>query len=413
MSGPTRTLAYVAAAVPALLMGALVGVVLLFGGGGGAAVAVASCDASPSAAGDPPLMQDYLGAAARYHLSGSGYAYLAAINKVETGFGTDLANSSAGAVGWMQFEPATFAQYGVSVSDPSAPADPANPDDAIYTAARYLHASGAPGNWSAAIYAYNHSNAYVTDVESTAALYLGANGLAALRAAISSYWGSAQQPQASTPAISPLTVGGTSEEVADSLQSCATGTSAGVDDVAPVNGSEGVLMPNGLARPGKKAPENVQAMVAAGDRITSMYYSWGGGYCTAAMNQSSPDVDACPGDQRDGGPGYDCASSTSYVLWGGGYAPELGNAVLSSIPLESVGVTGVDPQGWVTWWASTGHAFIEVDGLVLDTVPGVTMVSPAGAPSTGPRWHTSAEVQFELDDDKSVGEFHARHPASI
>ena len=75
-----------------------------------------------------------------------------------------------------------------------------------------------------------------------------------------------------------------------------------VDDVTPVNGSEGVIMPNGLARPGTNAPISVQAMVDAGDRITSLAYSYGGGHCAAAMNQTVPDPDACPGEQENGGP---------------------------------------------------------------------------------------------------------------
>ena len=32
-----------------------------------------------------------------------------------------------------------------------------NPADAIYSAANYLRASGAPGDYRAAIYAYNHA----------------------------------------------------------------------------------------------------------------------------------------------------------------------------------------------------------------------------------------------------------------
>ena len=61
-----------------------------------------------SFAGEPPLVQYYIGAAQRYGLGPGGYAYLAAINYVETSFGTDLSTSSAGAIGWMQFEPDTW-----------------------------------------------------------------------------------------------------------------------------------------------------------------------------------------------------------------------------------------------------------------------------------------------------------------
>ena len=54
---------------------------------------------------------------------------------------------------------------------PGAPPDPDDPWDAIFTAARYLQASGAPGDWPAAIYAYNHADWYVTQVQQLAQHY--------------------------------------------------------------------------------------------------------------------------------------------------------------------------------------------------------------------------------------------------
>ena len=85
---------------------------------------------------------------------------LAAINEVETDYGRDLSVSRAGAEGWMQFEPSTWLQYGVDALD-AGYADPYNPVDAIFAAARYLHAAGAAKNLHTAILAYNHSEAYV------------------------------------------------------------------------------------------------------------------------------------------------------------------------------------------------------------------------------------------------------------
>lgn len=113
------------------------------------------------------LVPLYQAASAKYGLGSQGPSILAAINKVETSFGTDLSTSSAGAVGWMQFEPSTWAQYGVQPDGSKAPMDPSawnNPADAIFSAANYLHASGAPGNWQAAILTYNHSQAYLAQV---------------------------------------------------------------------------------------------------------------------------------------------------------------------------------------------------------------------------------------------------------
>lgn len=106
------------------------------------------------------LLPIYQAASAQY---GVPWPILAAINEVETDYGTDLSVSSAGAVGWMQFMPETWLQYGVDAVN-AGYADPYNPVDAIFAAARYLHAAGASGNLTGAIMAYNHSEAYVQSV---------------------------------------------------------------------------------------------------------------------------------------------------------------------------------------------------------------------------------------------------------
>ena len=106
------------------------------------------------------LLPIYKAAAVQY---GVPWQILAAINEIETDFGTDLSVSSAGAVGWMQFMPGTWLQYGVDALD-AGYADPYNPVDAIFAAARYLRAAGASNNLKAAILAYNHSEEYVSSV---------------------------------------------------------------------------------------------------------------------------------------------------------------------------------------------------------------------------------------------------------
>jgi murein DD-endopeptidase MepM/ murein hydrolase activator NlpD len=102
-----------------------------------------------------------------YQAAGTAYGIpwqvLAAINEVETDYGRDLSVSSAGAEGWMQFLPATWARYGVD-SNGDGFEDPYNPADAIFAAARYLRAAGGARNIRAAVYAYNHSQAYVASV---------------------------------------------------------------------------------------------------------------------------------------------------------------------------------------------------------------------------------------------------------
>ena len=66
---------------------------------------------------------------------------LAAINEIETDFGRNLSVSSAGAIGWMQFMPSTWMKYGLD-ADGRGTANPYDPIDAIFSAARYLHAAG-------------------------------------------------------------------------------------------------------------------------------------------------------------------------------------------------------------------------------------------------------------------------------
>jgi hypothetical protein len=106
------------------------------------------------------LLPIYQAAAAHY---GVPWQILAAINEIETNYGNDLSVSSAGAEGWMQFMPTTWMQYGVDALD-SGYADPYNPVDAIFAAARYLRAAGAQSDLRAAILAYNHSTEYVDSV---------------------------------------------------------------------------------------------------------------------------------------------------------------------------------------------------------------------------------------------------------
>jgi soluble lytic murein transglycosylase-like protein len=82
---------------------------------------------------------------------------LAAVMLVETRMGRIRSRSSAGAQGPMQFLPSTWEAYGLG-------GDVHDPHDAVLGAANYLRASGAPGNYRAALYAYNPVNAYVTAV---------------------------------------------------------------------------------------------------------------------------------------------------------------------------------------------------------------------------------------------------------
>jgi hypothetical protein len=108
----------------------------------------------------PFLLPIYQAAGIEYQVP---WQVLAAINEIETDYGRNLSVSSAGAVGWMQFLPSTWKTWGVDANGDGV-ADPYNPVDAIFTAARYLHAAGASKNLSDAIFSYNHAGWYVQSV---------------------------------------------------------------------------------------------------------------------------------------------------------------------------------------------------------------------------------------------------------
>ena len=157
--------------LPVLVIGAAAG---LLGGGAGASLGQPAASVE-SVAGIPP---EYL---RLFEAAGSAYGVpwtvLAGIGKVECDDGQDPdpactqegATNSAGAGGPMQFLASTWAVYGVSVSGGSP--DRWNAADAIFTAARYLRANGAPQELQRAIFAYNHSQEYVETVLRWAARY--------------------------------------------------------------------------------------------------------------------------------------------------------------------------------------------------------------------------------------------------
>jgi murein DD-endopeptidase MepM/ murein hydrolase activator NlpD len=104
----------------------------------------------------PPkyLIRLYRKAGRRYDIP---WKILAAINGIETDYGSNLNVSSAGATGWMQFLPSTWQVYGEG-------GNPYDPRDSIYAAARLLQSAGASTDLPAAIYAYNHADWYVAAV---------------------------------------------------------------------------------------------------------------------------------------------------------------------------------------------------------------------------------------------------------
>ncbi len=129
--------------------------------------------AQPAQLSSDRLLELWQGAGQAY---GVPWAVLAAINKIESNFGRNMGPSSAGAIGWMQFMPSTWLRWGVD-ADGDGVADPWSPVDAIYSAARYLAASGAGSDIRQAVFSYNHAGWYVNEVMQLAQLYGGSGGL--------------------------------------------------------------------------------------------------------------------------------------------------------------------------------------------------------------------------------------------
>lgn len=142
--------------------------------------------------------------------------------------------------------------------------------------------------------------------------------------------------------------------------------------VPPVSGSVAVVNSDGTASAPADAPQAVKDVIAAGNAIIDLPYVWGGGH---GSFESS---------------GYDCSGAVSYALNGGG---------LISSPLDSTGLTtwGEPGEGnWITVYGNSGHAFMYVAGIRLDT-------SDTGG--TGPSWHS------DLRSD--TGSFTPRHPSGL
>jgi hypothetical protein len=101
---------------------------------------------------------------------GRDWYVLAAVGQVESNHGQNTGPSSAGAMGPMQFLPSTWATSGVDGNGDGA-ANIMDPEDAVPAAAGYLKEGGAPRDWYAALYSYNHADWYVKKVFAVAEAY--------------------------------------------------------------------------------------------------------------------------------------------------------------------------------------------------------------------------------------------------
>jgi len=118
-------------------------------------------------------LQLYQESAARY-CPGLSWTVLAAIGEIESGDGANDGPSTAGALGPMQFMPATWSVWGTDGFGQRGAPDITNPLDAVPSAARMLCADGAAQGsapLSAAIFDFNHATWYVSEVLALAGEY--------------------------------------------------------------------------------------------------------------------------------------------------------------------------------------------------------------------------------------------------
>ncbi len=324
----------------------------------------------------PAYLRLYQQAAQRYGLD---WAVLAGIGKIECNHGRDPAPSctqqgavnSAGAGGPMQFVASTWAKYGVA-ADGDGPADRWDPADAIYGAANYLRAAGAPEDYRRAIFAYNHANWYVADVDSWAARY-----------------GGSPTARSGQPSLAPDGPGNGAEAV--------EGADLRLEGESPtpvrfIAGERAELAPGDghLALIPAGAPASVQAMVVAGNELQDLPYG--------------------PGGHPDplGALEEDCSSTVNYVLYRSGVRPLA--EIIKDNPLAQSYVNwgAPGPGRWVTIYATaspTAHVFMVIAGLRLDTSHDGTDIGP-NRYENGPRWRI-------LDHIPTWAHWSVRHPPGM
>jgi hypothetical protein len=133
----------------------------------------------PASGGQPSTYLQLFKASAARYCPGLSWTVLAAIGQIESGDGTNVGPSSAGALGPMQFLPSTWQVWGTDGFGQTGPPDIMNPYDAVPSAARLLCADGAAAggqSLAGAIFGYNHANWYVSEVLALAAQYAASYG---------------------------------------------------------------------------------------------------------------------------------------------------------------------------------------------------------------------------------------------
>jgi 3D (Asp-Asp-Asp) domain-containing protein len=169
------------------------------------------------------------------------------------------------------------------------------------------------------------------------------------------------------------------------------GCAGGANGPLPLTvGPQAKILPSGLGAAPSGAPAAVKLAIAAGNQLISKPYVYGGGHGT-------------PLSQIDSG--YDCSGATSYILHGAG---AFGLYAEDSTQLESYGQPG--PGAWITVYANSGHVFIAVAGIVMNTA-WYAPVNPT-VPNSGPRWQPASTIPAQYAGDQ-YGGFVQRHPDGL
>ena len=172
-----------------------------------------------------------------------------------------------------------------------------------------------------------------------------------------------------------------------------TGCSAAAGPVPLTPGQTAKILPSGIAAAPQDAPRAVKGAIAAANQLIDKPYIYGGGHGQPLTELAT---------------GYDCSGSTSFVLHGGGVFSDYAE---DSTELESYGQAG--PGQWITVYANSAHAFIDVAGIVLDTA-WYAPVQPT-SPGSGPRWQPVSIIPAQYAGDEAAGNggFVQRHPAGL
>jgi cell wall-associated NlpC family hydrolase len=176
------------------------------------------------------------------------------------------------------------------------------------------------------------------------------------------------------PYVTPAPAAQLTSATGGSPVSGATATTADTKPQLLVPGSLARYV-NGLAAAPMNAPASVQQVIWAGNEIIGLPYIFGGGHASFIS------------------PGYDCSGTVSYALHG---------ASLVTAPEDSSEFMAWGSHGagrWIAVFGNSGHAYMDVAGLRLDT-------SAADDPTNqqGPRWRP-----LRVEN----GGFTVRHPLGL